>query len=336
MIHSHLRGFDVARAPVRVAALDVGSNAIRYTAAEFDAPDRYRELGFERFAVRLGQDTFTSGVLQPASIEAAVQAGRRFRERMDDLGILRYRAVATSAVRECRNGEALVEAFAHHCSLQLETISEAEEARLVFAAVCRKIDLAGQPWALVDLGGGSMEVSIARRSGIVATESHPLGGVRLIEQFQERAADPQALRARIREALADLSLPLVEAGEPPAGVIVTGGNADVIADLIQAPADAAGVNALLRADLQRTLDIVLGMTMAERISKLGLRKDRADVIVPALIIFDKVAELAGCDRVIVPRVGLKDGMIHELAAAALAEEQTEVVAERAGSKAQNF
>src|SRR5690606_23741373 len=183
--------------PVRVAALDVGSNAIRFVAAEFRSDVSFRELDLQRFAIRLGHDTFTTGALQPRSVEAVLQAGRRFRARMDELGIARYRAVATSAVRECRNGASLVEMVDRDCGVHLETISGTEEARLVWVAVNRRVPLGDRPWALVDLGGGSMEISIVDRQGIRMTESHPLGAVRLVERFQASAGNPSALQALI-------------------------------------------------------------------------------------------------------------------------------------------
>ncbi len=298
--------------PVRVGALDVGSNAIRFVTAEFRDPNTYRQLDLQRFAIRLGHDTFTTGALQPRSIEAVLQASRRFRARIDELGVIRYRAVATSAVRECRNGALLVDMVGRDCGVHLETISGTEEARLVWVAVSRRVPLGDRPFVLVDLGGGSMEISIVDRQGIRMTESHPLGAVRLVERFQASAGNPSALQALILESLADLALPSAEGGHP-VGVIATGGNAEVIADLVGSTPDAAGVSAITRGEMARTLEILLAMSLPERIERLGLRKDRADVIVPALILFDRIAELAGCDRVLVPRVGLKDGIIYELA-----------------------
>lgn len=296
--------------PRRAAALDIGSNAIRYTTAEFSDPRVFVELEMARFPIRLGHDVFTSGAFPPETLDAVVRVGQRFRRAMDRLGIGRYRAVATSAVRESRNGEELTRRLQRECGIRLETITGTEEARLVWVAVSRRLDLVDRGWVLVDLGGGSMEVSIIDRAGIRITDSHPLGAVRLVERFQSSANDPEQLRDRIFNSLADLSLP--RGGGSAAGVIATGGNAEVIADLVGAPRDAMGVSTIAREQLERMLAVLLNMTVAERIDRLGLRKDRADVIVPALIIYDRIAELAGCDRVIVPRVAVKEGIIYEL------------------------
>lgn len=292
--------------------MDIGSNAIRYTVAEFNAVDRFIELESQRFAVRLGHDSFTSGYLSPESIRATVEAAVAFRQRLDDLGIGHYRAVATSAVRESRNGGELVETVRRESGIHLETISGSEEARLVWLAAHARVPLDQGSWILADLGGGSIEVSIIEDEGIHWSESHPMGTVRLVEDLASEAEDQQGFLELVERYASRLVLP-EDAHRKVEGVILTGGNAEALADLVPAPPDERGVSEMTRKDLRRVLEMLAPMSDRERVERLGLREDRADVIVPAAVIFDRVAEMGAAERIIVPRVGVKEGVLLDLA-----------------------
>ncbi|HEX8905841.1 MAG TPA: hypothetical protein VF771_13405, partial [Longimicrobiaceae bacterium] len=169
---------DAAKFPLRVAAVDVGSNAIRFLAAEFTALGTYEVLEEERVPVRLGHDVFLTGRLTPEAMDAAVQAIAGFRARMEALGIENYRAVATSATRESRNGTDLVARIRREAGIELEVITGQEEARLVYLAVANRVGFGDDKWITVDVGGGSVEVSLVDASGILWSESHVMGSVR--------------------------------------------------------------------------------------------------------------------------------------------------------------
>jgi len=130
-----------ASLPLRVGAIDVGSNAIRFMASEFSAPKRFEVLDQIRCPVRLGHDVFLTGRLAPDALDAAVVAIVSFRKRMDELGVTEHRAVATSAVRDSKNGEDLIKRVRHDADIELEVITGAEEARLAHIAVSSRIDL---------------------------------------------------------------------------------------------------------------------------------------------------------------------------------------------------
>jgi len=138
--------------PFRVGCVDAGSNAIRFLAAEFTAPGEYETLVYQRVPVRLGHQVFLTGNLAESSMDGAVQAFVSFREQIKDLKLDTFRAVATSAVREARNGFEFVGRILEESSIHLEMISGSEEARLVHLAVGRKLELAGGKWILTDLG----------------------------------------------------------------------------------------------------------------------------------------------------------------------------------------
>jgi exopolyphosphatase / guanosine-5'-triphosphate,3'-diphosphate pyrophosphatase len=297
--------------PVRLAALDVGSNAIRYSLAVFHDPEHHVELEGHRFSVRLGHDAFTTRVLSRAALDAAVAAIVRFRQRLDDLGITLYRAVATSAVRESRNGGELVERVRRESGVHLETITGSEEARLVWLAVRSRMTFRGGRWILADLGGGSLEISMVGEPGLEWSESHPLGTVRLIEDLAGVGRTPGELRKLIHATASRLALPDL-AGGACEGLVATGGNAEALADLLAAPPGESGVAELRRPALGRMIERLAGLSVRERVEQLGLREDRADVILPAAILFDRLAGLAGTERILVPRVGVRDGVLLDL------------------------
>ena len=300
----------------RIAAIDVGSNAIRYLAAEMPASGRCITVSQERLAVRLGRDVFTrERRLSPETMDAGVSALTHIRRRLDDLGVTHYRAVATSAVRESRNGGAFVERVRRESGIHLETISGSEEARLVWVAVRERHDLGADHWFMVDLGGGSVEVSVAGPEGIVWTESHTLGSVRLLQAVEEDGpAEDGAHFYEILERYAHaLKAPRAAAEWEPAAMIATGGNIESLARLANGPRGENGMCRLRPADLGAVIGELAKLSVADRIQRLGLREDRADVILPAAVVYERIAGLVGAEKILVPRVGVKEGLLLDLA-----------------------
>lgn len=298
--------------PLRVAAVDVGSNAIRFVAAEFRDPTHHTELAYERVPVRLGHATFVSGELTAAAMDAAVEAFRRFRATIDELGITTYRAVATSAVREARNGPEFVRRVKAESGIQLGLISGGEEARLVWSAVRQRIDFGTRKWMLVDLGGGSVEVSLADGAGILWSESHTMGSVRLLEELAGADDAPGHFSSLLAEYAATLRIPAAAKHWTPVELIATGGNIEALALLADPSVPSGDVRVITRDQLRRVIDRLSRLSYAQRVGELGLREDRADVILPAAIVYDRVAELAGADRIFVPGVGVKEGVLLDL------------------------
>jgi len=299
--------------PFDIAAIDTGSNAIRFLAARFTAPGRWTVLESERVPVRLGHQVFLRGRMAPEAMDAAVRAFVQFRERIDALGIRHVRAVATSAVREARNGALLTERIAREADIRLEIITGTEEARLVHAAVAWKIDLSGGQWILVDLGGGSVEVSLVDDAGMLWSESHTMGSVRLLEEVTEATHDPGRLRILLEEYVSVLRIPDPAQYWKPNGIIATGGNIEALARLANAPEDDAGVASLPMEDLESLIQLLTRLSYRERMDRLDLREDRADVILPAALVYQRVARVAGADRILVPGVGVKEGVVLDLA-----------------------
>ncbi len=300
----------------RVAAIDVGSNAIRYIVAEVSDSGTYAVIESERLAVRLGRDVFTrERRLSEATMTAGVQALTQIRRRIDDLGIAHYRAAATSAVRESRNGGEFVERVRRESGIHLETISGSEEARLVWIAVKERLDLGPHRWLMMDLGGGSVEISVVSGEGILWIESHTLGSVRLLQAVQEDwgAVDDAAYPELLSRYAHVLRVPHAITEWQPVGTIATGGNIESLAWLARAKPDETGVSFLSVRDLRRIIAELGARTYEERVKELGLREDRADVILPAAYVYERIAELAGTEDIVVPAVGVKEGLVLDLA-----------------------
>ena len=295
----------------RLAAIDVGSNAIRYMAAEArrDGPRVLHQL---RVPIRLGHDVFRIGSFTNETIADVLNALGVFANVNAHLGVTHVRAVATSAMRESANGPALVELAARRNGVDIEVIDGDEEARLVYVAVSSRVDFGGRHWLLVDLGGGSLEVSIVSDSGITATRSLPIGAVRLLEAHGERAsaATFEAHVAQFRKELE--STPAI--ASQPHGMIATGGNIEAIVRVLGIRNEKNGVARLDAVLLRKCIEILDATPVTERQARWNLNPGRGDVILPAAIVYSLVAQCARVDEILSPNVGVKEGIILDLIA----------------------
>ena len=321
----------------RVAAIDIGSNAIRLRIVEVDPPvigpdgprfTPFRDILVDRAPVRLGHDVFTKGRLEPGVIGAACEALRRFRVAMDGAKVDRYRAVATSAAREATNGDVFVERAEREAGVHVEVIEGVEEARLVQLAVAERGQLAGRNAVLIDIGGGSTELTLLRGSPdgpraatAVFARSLPVGTVRLIEAFLEGrgpidAAHRNLLDEYIDRVFVEAIPEIKELSEGPVEQLVgTGGNIETLADLCPVPSAFPVGRAIDVAAMKRLLDRLCEKGVDERVTAWGLRLDRADTIVPAASVLCRLADAFGLASIAAPGVGLKEGVLVDLARA---------------------
>src|SRR5258708_16795269 len=180
-----------------IAAIDVGSNAIRMVVGRVSDDQNVEIIDSTRVPVRLGQDTFLAGQIGESAMQAAADTFDRFGMIAAQFGVARMRAVATSSMREAENSDILIDRIARRSGIQLEIISGEEEARLVHLAVTKAVDLNGRDAILVDIGGGSVEVTISHADEIVWSESYPIGTVRLLQRLGDSGSKrpfPELLR----------------------------------------------------------------------------------------------------------------------------------------------
>lgn len=305
-----------------IAAVDVGSNAIRMVVGEVDADWKVHAVENIRLPVRLGQDVFTVGFIQEETVQAAIDAFLRFRRIADDFGVRKMRAIATSAMREASNGDFLVDRIANSSGIQIEIISGDEEARLVTLAIADVIDLQKKRAVLVDIGGGSVEVTVTDGPNIVSTESFNMGTVRLLNNLKVNGNYQSATNG----SSSDFSLLVQEYAEAPRRriereigddpvnlCIGTGGNVEEMGKLREKLFKGSSDKLITVGELEKLIKRLEGMSYKDRIQRLKLRPDRADVILPATIVMHVIARQAGVKEVTIPDVGLKDGVLLELA-----------------------
>lgn len=307
----------------RFAAIDVGSNALRLRVIEATAPSHpvksltpqspdnpWRDLATVRAPVRLGHEVFLTGRLAPASIGQACDALRQFRDEMDRWKVDAYRAIATSAVREAKNGGTLVERARREAGVELEAIEGIEEARLIQLAVTRRLALNDKRALLVDVGGGSTELTLLDRGTVAFTISLPLGTVRMLEAYLRGAKTVDRARERLLEEAIDRAL-----GEaiPQLGsvevLVGTGGNVETLWDLCPVKGTARSVDLSTARTIFKKM---CAMSTSERRDAYQLRPDRADTIIPATAIFLRLAYVLKLTTVLAPGVGLAAGVLEEL------------------------
>lgn len=279
----------------------------------------FRDVHAERVPVRLGHDVFTKGYIEPTVLGAACDALRRFRQVMDDAKVERYRAAATSAAREASNGDLFVSRAEREAGLHVEVIEGVEEARLVQMAVLERMNLGQQTALLVDIGGGSTELTVLSGRKPVFSRSLPLGTVRMLEAFLEDDKPVDKLHEQLLDEYVHrvATEPFREIKELTGGkidvLIGTGGNIETLADLCPMPGAFAEGRAIFVQTMNQWIRELSKVPMDERITRYGLRADRADTIVPAAAVLRHAAEMFNCASIAAPGVGLKEGLLVDLA-----------------------
>src|SRR6516165_5563764 len=172
-----------------IAAIDVGSNAIRLAIANVTADGQYQTLYNVREPVRLGQDVFTKGSISAQTIDRTLQAFSDFKQKIKERAVTHVKAIGTSALREATNRDTVLRSVAKATGIEVSIIGGEEEARLIHQAVKQTINLKSKVALLVDIGGGSVEVVLADDTSVLCTESYAMGSVRLLKILDERAGE---------------------------------------------------------------------------------------------------------------------------------------------------
>jgi exopolyphosphatase/guanosine-5'-triphosphate,3'-diphosphate pyrophosphatase len=302
-------------APVQLAAIDAGSNAIRLVIGRATSPHHIQILDNERAAVRLGHNAFTRRLLSNETILSATRVFRHFRDRMDHYQVSSYRAVATSAAREASNCRRLLERIRRKAGIELEVISSGEEARLVCSAVRWALGDRVQPRLIFDLGGGSLELNFFQRGVLEHRIALPLGTIRLMETYGIEGAIDKDCAKRLQQHI--LSLLHSALRSPPklsrAIAVACGGNAEALVRLAAGPPveKTPTISVRLLRDQTRRL---LGLDIPGRMRVFRVRRDRAEVMGIAAIIFTTVAQWLDLRSMLVPGVGVREGLLLDLVA----------------------
>lgn len=307
-----------------LAAIDVGSNAIRLLIGKVDGEKNVQVLENIREPVRLGGDVFTKGTISEATIEKAAEAFARFKNLIEAHDVKWTRAVATSATREAINRELFIDRIEQASGIGIEVINGEEEARLIHLAVGSKIGLRNKRAMLVDIGGGSAEITLVADGQILSTESYRMGSVRLLQVLERNKRGEKQFSQLVREYVdATQKRMKKELGNEKIDLCIgTGGNIESLGDL-RVQLFGKERNDVIQVDeLDALVKKLQSLTYEERVQQLLLRPDRADVIVPASIVIQKVVKQSGVGELLIPAVGLKDGLLIDMVQELYGEKKT--------------
>jgi len=301
-------------APTRLGAIDIGTNSIRLVVAEVEPDGGYRVLDEEREMTRLGHGLFARGRLLSEPMERSLAALARMSTIAKGFEVAELRAVATSAVREATNGRAFCQEIRRRCGIRVDIISGEEEAQLALRSALAHFDLAGRSVAIVDIGGGSMEVTLT--AGAVVDEVHtlPLGAVRLTERYRsDGPLSPKRWRKLRRGIDRVLDQQLRKPPFHPEIMIGSGGTFTNLAAVAQLEREGAARSvqgyAMSRAEIVHLLHRLRATPLAERRETPGLNPRRADIIVAGAAAISRLTKRLGTQQVLINTGGLRDGLL---------------------------
>jgi len=303
-------------APITIAAIDAGSNALRLLVSRTDSPNEFEPIETERVAVRLGHQVFTKHELSDQTIDQAVEAFHHFSDLLHRHYVEKYRAVGTAALRSAKNRNQLLDRIRTESGIDLEVIDGAEEARLVRLAVLEAMGPSADPRLIFDLGGGSLELNFLKARQPESAVTMPIGTVRLMETLDVKGAMSDKQVASIRDSvLGTLKKSVPKRSDLSwAASVACGGNAEALAKL--APGDPWEETSMPTIDvdaLRAREREITGRTIVERMKLFGVRKDRAEVMGIASIVVTTLGEWLGAKKFVVPGVGVREGIVRDLA-----------------------
>ena len=286
----------------KYATIDIGSNAIRLLISNIIVLNKSAPISTKnslvRVPIRLGQDAFTIGEISNENIERLVDTMLSFKLLMKVHKVEKYLAYATSALRSSSNGKSIVDLILSKSGLKIQIINGKKEAELITNNSIFKFQGNHKTYCFIDVGGGSTELTLFKNQKVVISKSFKIGGVRLINNLVSNKTW-ESFREWININLKD---------QREIDVIGLGGNINKLFKL-------CGVkigNPLTLKEIDSTLSDLEKMSYSKKILLLKLNPDRVDVIVPAGKIYQYLLKNMGSDEIIVPKIGLADGMVYEL------------------------
>jgi exopolyphosphatase/guanosine-5'-triphosphate,3'-diphosphate pyrophosphatase len=287
---------------MRLAAIDIGSNAARLLISEAipekDGTVRFNKLNLVRVPLRLGFDVFEKGEISKEKRGMVLQTMKAYSHLINAYGVKQVIVCATSAMRDASNSADIIRKVKLETGLEIEIISGELEASLIYENhIAENMDTE-HSYLYIDVGGGSTELTFFADGKLISKESFNIGTIRLLKNSVTEA-QWDAMKETIK---------LKTKGYKKIVAIGTGGNINKIFSLSKKK-DGRPLTLDLLKDYYKELS---SYNLADRIRLYDLREDRADVIVPALLIYLNVMRWADAEEIYVPKIGLADGLIHHL------------------------
>lgn len=286
---------------IQFAAIDIGSNAVRLLIKSIepgDSTETFTKVLMVRVPLRLGQESFVTGKISNDKAKQLVRLMKAFKQLIKIYDIEDYRACATAAMRDAKNAKELVKEINKETNIKIEIISGQEEAAIIYESHFADSLNKELNYIYVDVGGGSTEISVITKGELIESKSYDIGTVRLLnnkvksEEYERLNADLSELKVLYKFN----------------DIIGSGGNIIKLNTLAKVRKN----NKLSLVKLEELNTQLKALTVDERKATFKLKPDRADVITLAADIYTDVAKGVGAGSIIVPTIGLSDGIIHML------------------------
>ncbi len=287
---------------MRLAAIDIGTNACRLLISEVITPGngspRFNKLNLVRVPLRLGFDVFETGEISKPKKGMILQTMKAYAHLMNAYRVDRHIAVATSAMRDAKNKSEVVRKIFLETGINIQVISGDFEASLIYESHIAENLNKDNSYLYIDVGGGSTEVTFFSNNQLVYKRSFNIGTIRLLKDMVQEE-DWDIMKNEIRTNVKGIKNIIA---------IGTGGNINKVFSLSKKK-DGKSLDINLLRDYYKEFS---SCSLEDRIRNYNLREDRADVIVPALLIYIQIMKWADIEEILVPKIGLADGLIQHL------------------------
>lgn len=286
---------------MKFAAIDIGSNAVRLlfcNVYDDNGSATFKKAELIRVPIRLGEDSFLERKISTKKIDKLVTAMKAFKHLIDVYDAVDYRACATSAMRDAENGQEVVDRIKKEAGIKIEVIDGKTEADIIYANHIEEHLDKNNNYLYIDIGGGSTEITLFSKNKAVVSQSFNIGTIRMLHNQIDKE-----YWAYFKNWVEETTK-----GYKPLMAIGSGGNINKLFKMSGRKPNKA----IPTAKLKNLYELLESYTYDERVKILGLNPDRADVIIPASKILLTVLKKADIEKLIVPQIGLADGIVHQL------------------------
>ena len=292
---------------MKLAAIDIGSNAARLLISEVTKQPKqdpvFNKINLVRVPLRLGFDVFETGEISKAKVKMLMQTLKAYQHLLEAYEIKHVYACATSAMRDARNSKDIIRKVKLETGIEIKVISGQEEASFIYENhVAENLD-SDHSYLYIDVGGGSTEITLYHNSKVKFQKSYNIGTVRILTDMVNDDVW-QRLKIDLKE---------IAKNHPGIEAIGSGGNINKILSIQR------NDSKLNYKEIKQIYNELSPLSIEERMDLYILKKDRADVIVPALLIYYNIMKWANIEDINVPKIGLVDGLIHHLYELVLAD-----------------
>jgi len=281
------------------ASVDIGSNAIRLLINriyEYENDKHiFNKTSLVRIPIRIGQDTFTTGIISAQTVDKISDAMKAVSLLMKLYDVQHSKVFATSAVRDSKNGKEVIKEVFKRTNIQIEIIDGETEANIILKTNLDKFKNSNLHYLFVDVGGGSTEISLLFNGEVLASKSFKVGTVRFLNGAMDENILENEIKPFVKKICKDKEVELIGSGGNINYIFKTSKYKDGIP--------------LPYSKIKYYLNIFSSITYEERMEFYNMKPDRADVIIPALTIYNSIMKWSNAKKIHIPKIGAADGMI---------------------------